>query len=224
MYISGRKIDMSKIGTVDCIVGFLGMLYLTHWYYEMSIVRSVFIAAVFTYVLYKLLEVGKIYWIIGIVFSLFYAFILCIVGPISILAGKSLWIGLLVFVALFAGFMFLHVIRERISYRKEVEFIRNAQANQAWRANQEAQRRYQEEQERITRERERWEQQQRYKAQQEQAAKESANDLFSGCNDRESVVKRYHQLMKIYHPDNQNGDTTMSQKLQEAYDRELKKY
>ncbi len=49
-------------------------------------------------------------------------------------------------------------------------------------------------------------------------------DYFAGCVDKDSVTKRYHQLMKIYHPDNQNGDTDMSQKLQEAYKEELKKY
>lgn len=48
--------------------------------------------------------------------------------------------------------------------------------------------------------------------------------LFNGCTDAESVKKRYHQLMKLYHPDSQNGDVTMSQKVQTTYDAMMKRY
>lgn len=41
--------------------------------------------------------------------------------------------------------------------------------------------------------------------------------LFSGCDSEESLKTRYHQLMKMYHPDSQNGDTEMSQKVQRTY-------
>lgn len=49
-------------------------------------------------------------------------------------------------------------------------------------------------------------------------------DFFAGCNDKASVKKRYRDLSKIYHPDASNGDVTMSQKLNNAYQEELKKY
>lgn len=42
--------------------------------------------------------------------------------------------------------------------------------------------------------------------------------LFSGCTDQESITRRYRQLMKTFHPDNQNGDTGMTQKIQKTYD------
>lgn len=42
--------------------------------------------------------------------------------------------------------------------------------------------------------------------------------LFSGCTDKESLTKRYRQLMKTFHPDNQNGDHAMTQKIQNTYD------
>lgn len=45
--------------------------------------------------------------------------------------------------------------------------------------------------------------------------------FFAGCNDKESVTKRYRQLMKTFHPDNQNGDQKMTQLIQEAYEKQL---
>lgn len=48
--------------------------------------------------------------------------------------------------------------------------------------------------------------------------------LFNGCTDKESLIKRYHQLMKTFHPDNPNGDHEMSQRIQNAYDTLRKKY
>lgn len=53
------------------------------------------------------------------------------------------------------------------------------------------------------------------------ASERKTNDmdesLFNGCNSAESLKTRYHQLMKMYHPDSQNGDTEMSQKVQKTY-------
>lgn len=43
--------------------------------------------------------------------------------------------------------------------------------------------------------------------------------LFAGCNDKESLRKRYRELMKIYHPDNFNGDNEMCQKIQSIYEK-----
>lgn len=47
---------------------------------------------------------------------------------------------------------------------------------------------------------------------------------FAGVDSLESLKKRYHDLIKIYHPDNQNGDHTISQHIQDEYDSLLKKY
>lgn len=46
--------------------------------------------------------------------------------------------------------------------------------------------------------------------------------LFNGCTDKESITKRYRQLMKTFHPDNQNGDVMMTQKIQKTYEKMLK--
>lgn len=41
---------------------------------------------------------------------------------------------------------------------------------------------------------------------------------FAGVYDLDALKKRYHDLLKIYHPDNQNGDTIASQQIQQEYD------
>lgn len=43
-------------------------------------------------------------------------------------------------------------------------------------------------------------------------------ELFNGCNDMESITYRYRQLMKMYHPDNKNGDNKMTTKIKMTYD------
>jgi DnaJ domain. len=40
---------------------------------------------------------------------------------------------------------------------------------------------------------------------------------FAGCNDKESLAKRYRSLVKQFHPDNQNGDTEQIQWLNSKY-------
>lgn len=47
---------------------------------------------------------------------------------------------------------------------------------------------------------------------------------FAGVDSVESLKKRYHDLLKIYHPDNQNGDNTISKHIQQEYEELLKKY
>lgn len=42
--------------------------------------------------------------------------------------------------------------------------------------------------------------------------------LFAGCKDKDSLNKRYRSLMKTFHPDNQDGDTQMTIKVQKTYD------
>ena len=41
---------------------------------------------------------------------------------------------------------------------------------------------------------------------------------FNGVSDKASLKKRYHELLKIYHPDNQNGDTETLRYIQEEYE------
>lgn len=48
--------------------------------------------------------------------------------------------------------------------------------------------------------------------------------LFHGCTDKESLTARYRSLMKIYHPDNSNGDLSMTQKIQYTYEKLLNKF
>lgn len=48
--------------------------------------------------------------------------------------------------------------------------------------------------------------------------------LFQGCTDKESLTKRYRNLMKIYHPDNSNGDLAMTQKIQYTYEKLLNRF
>lgn len=46
--------------------------------------------------------------------------------------------------------------------------------------------------------------------------------LFAGCKDKDSLTKRYRSLMKAFHPDNQDGDTEMTIKVQKTYDYMMK--
>lgn len=52
----------------------------------------------------------------------------------------------------------------------------------------------------------------------------TVSGLFSGCNDYESLHKRYKELMRIYHSDNQNGDDTMAGMINAEYERLKKQY
>lgn len=54
-------------------------------------------------------------------------------------------------------------------------------------------------------------------------AKNSSN-FFKGVTNNEQLKKRYKDLLKIYHPDNQAGDTTISQEIQDEYEQLLKQY
>lgn len=42
--------------------------------------------------------------------------------------------------------------------------------------------------------------------------------FFVGVNSETSLKKRYKDLLKIYHPDNLNGDTTTLQEINKQYD------
>lgn len=52
----------------------------------------------------------------------------------------------------------------------------------------------------------------------------NASTYFAGVNDMKSLKKRYRDLLKIYHPDNQNGDSSVSKQIQEEYESLSKKY
>lgn len=46
----------------------------------------------------------------------------------------------------------------------------------------------------------------------------NGTSYFAGVNDRKSLKKRYRDLLKIYHPDNENGDSNVSRQIQEEYE------
>ncbi|MCR4764042.1 MAG: hypothetical protein K5696_10985 [Lachnospiraceae bacterium] len=52
----------------------------------------------------------------------------------------------------------------------------------------------------------------------------SAFDFFAGCRDRAGVEKKYRSLVKIYHPDNQDGDTSAIQEINAQYAEAKRKY
>ena len=52
----------------------------------------------------------------------------------------------------------------------------------------------------------------------------NGTSYFAGVNDMRSLKKRYRDLLKIYHPDNQNGDSSVSKQIQEEYESLSKKY
>ena len=53
---------------------------------------------------------------------------------------------------------------------------------------------------------------------------EGAEVFFSGVDNELALKKRYKELIKIYHPDNQGGDTLTLQKINKVYDALRKKY
>ena len=42
--------------------------------------------------------------------------------------------------------------------------------------------------------------------------------FFVGVNNEQSLKKRYKDLLKIFHPDNMNGDTAALQEINREYD------
>lgn len=44
-------------------------------------------------------------------------------------------------------------------------------------------------------------------------------DLFENCGSQEELKKRYRGLMKIYHPDIENGSSEKAMKITEAYEK-----
>ena len=49
------------------------------------------------------------------------------------------------------------------------------------------------------------------------ASNNSRSEYFSGCNNRESLKKRYYQLSKIYHPDANGGSREIFEKITAEY-------
>ena len=52
----------------------------------------------------------------------------------------------------------------------------------------------------------------------------SAFDFFAGCASRESVDRKYKSLVKLYHPDNMDGDTAALQEINAQYAEAKKKF
>lgn len=44
-------------------------------------------------------------------------------------------------------------------------------------------------------------------------------DFFAGCTSSDSAEKKYHTLVKLYHPDNMDGDTNAIQEINIQYDK-----
>ncbi|WP_051688723.1 hypothetical protein [Butyrivibrio sp. AE2032] len=49
-------------------------------------------------------------------------------------------------------------------------------------------------------------------------------DFFAGCTSRESVDKKYKSLVKLYHPDNMDGDTAALQEINSQYAEAKKRF
>ncbi|WP_272796137.1 J domain-containing protein [Butyrivibrio sp. DSM 10294] len=47
-------------------------------------------------------------------------------------------------------------------------------------------------------------------------------DFFAGCSSKESLDKKYRSLVKLYHPDNMDGDTRALQEINVQYDKAKK--
>ena len=47
-------------------------------------------------------------------------------------------------------------------------------------------------------------------------------DFFAGCNSKESLDRKYKSLVKLYHPDNMDGDTSALQEINVQYDQAKK--
>ena len=47
-------------------------------------------------------------------------------------------------------------------------------------------------------------------------------DFFAGCNTRESIKKKYYVLVKLYHPDNLDGDTSALYEIVRQYKEKMK--
>jgi len=49
-------------------------------------------------------------------------------------------------------------------------------------------------------------------------------NFFAGCNSLESIDKKYKQLVKLYHPDNPDGDTKALAEINIQYDKAKAKF
>lgn len=54
--------------------------------------------------------------------------------------------------------------------------------------------------------------------------KYSSFNFFAGCKTRDGVVKKYHSLAKLYHPDNFEGDLSAIAEINRQYKEAIKKY
>ena len=60
---------------------------------------------------------------------------------------------------------------------------------------------------------------QKWKEYQEIIVKDSSSVYFTGCNNMDDLNKRYRALMKVYHPDNQTGDSSTFQQVRKEYEK-----
>lgn len=63
-----------------------------------------------------------------------------------------------------------------------------------------------------------WKRQEDQKRESQPKSQPVTSDFFNGCNNLESLNKRYRDLCKVYHPDMGNGSTEIFQKLNTEYE------
>ena len=56
------------------------------------------------------------------------------------------------------------------------------------------------------------------------AAGSQTFDFFAGCKSRESAERKYKSLVKLYHPDNMDGDNGALQEINVQYDKVKKHF
>lgn len=59
---------------------------------------------------------------------------------------------------------------------------------------------------------------------QKEAGRLSSFDFFAGCSSRESADRKYKSLVKLYHPDNMDGDTAAIAEINTQYAQAKKKF
>lgn len=57
-----------------------------------------------------------------------------------------------------------------------------------------------------------------------QSTSYSSFDFFAGCKSRDGVVKKYHSLAKLYHPDNFEGDSSAITEINRQYKEAIGRY
>lgn len=168
--------------------------------------------------------------ILSVVYSIFGSMLLVNIIPFRRWTNNNIILLVVIGILCFIGLLLLHAFQilydishKRTTYRKYEEYAyRNYFKTHSYEEKYDYQSDVEQENKRIDEEKKQEE------ARQEESPKQSDSNidesLFSGCNSKESLTRRYKQLMKTFHPDNQDGDTNMTIKIQKTYEILSKKY